>query len=211
MSAQPGEQASTIWEAYDGWLRRATSVITDSADALNAINVFPVADADTGSNLKLTMTGIAQAVPSLEPASLDAAVQAAVLCAHGNSGAIVAEMFVSVCRALQHHLPGLQSMPSGTLVATLLRLAAVAARRAVARPVAGTILTVADDAARAAEEAAGRQPGNAVAVVQAAQDGARESLDFDTDETDEPRTIVMRGYGPRWADAPELDAAGGTN
>ena len=88
-----------LWDAYDGWLRRATSVISDSADALNAINVFPVPDADTGSNLKLTLTGIANAVPELEQTSLDAAVQAAVLCAHGNSGAIVAEMFVSLCRA----------------------------------------------------------------------------------------------------------------
>ena len=49
-----------LWDAYDGWLRRATSVISDSADALNAINVFPVPDADTGSNLKLTLTGIAR-------------------------------------------------------------------------------------------------------------------------------------------------------
>lgn len=48
-------------------------------------------------------------------------------------------------------------------------------------------------------------------VPNAGPDGANESLDFDTDDTDEPRTIVMRGYGPRWADAPELDAAGGTN
>ncbi|MFC9773215.1 MULTISPECIES: tRNA (adenosine(37)-N6)-threonylcarbamoyltransferase complex ATPase subunit type 1 TsaE [unclassified Pseudarthrobacter] len=48
-------------------------------------------------------------------------------------------------------------------------------------------------------------------AANAGQDGARGSLDFDTDETDEPRTIVMRGYGPRWADAPDLDAAGGTN
>ena len=165
-----------LWDAYDGWLRRATSVISDSADALNAINVFPVPDADTGSNLKLTLTGIADAVPELEQTSLDAAVQAAVLCAHGNSGAIVAEMFVSLCRAFEHDLPGLRSMPHGTLAATLLRLAAVAARRAVARPVAGTILTVADDAAWAAEEVAGRQPGDALAVVQAARVGARESL-----------------------------------
>jgi len=165
-----------LWDAYDGWLRRATSVISDSADALNAINVFPVPDADTGSNLKLTLTGIADAVPELEQTSLDAAVQAAVLCAHGNSGAIVAEMFVSLCRAFEHDLPGLRSMPPGTLAATLLRLAAVAARRAVARPVAGTILTVADDAAWAAEKVAGRQPGDALAVVQAARRGARESL-----------------------------------
>jgi DAK2 domain fusion protein YloV len=165
-----------LWDAYDGSLRRATSVISDSADALNAINVFPVPDADTGSNLKLTLTGIADAVPELEQTSLDAAVQAAVLCAHGNSGAIVAEMFVSLCRAFEHDLPSLRSMPSGTLAATLLRLAAVAARRAVAQPVAGTILTVADDAAWAAEEVAARQPGDALAVVQAAREGARESL-----------------------------------
>jgi dihydroxyacetone kinase-like predicted kinase len=157
VSTRLGEQAPTLWAGYDGWLRRATSVISDSAAALNAMNVFPVADADTGSNLKLTLTGITHAVPRVEQASLDSAVQAAVLCAHGNSGAIVAEMLVSVCRALEYDLPALQSMPRGTMVATLLRLAAVAARRAVARPVAGTILTVADDAASAAE-AVGRQP-----------------------------------------------------
>jgi uncharacterized protein len=176
VSAQLGEQASTLWAAYDSWLRRASSVIGESADALNAMNVFPVPDLDTGSNLKLTMAGIAQTVPNLEPASLDAAVQAAILCAHGNSGAIVAEMFVSVCRVLQHDARGMQSLPPGTLVATLLRLAAVAARRAVARPVAGTILTVANDAASAAEKLAGRRPEDALAVVQAAQTGARESL-----------------------------------
>lgn len=176
MSAQLGEQAPTLWAACDGWLRRATSVLSDSVDALNAMNVFPVADADTGSNLKLTLNGIAQAVPRIEQTSLDSAVQAAVLCAHGNSGAIVAEMLVSVCRALEYDLPSLRSMPRGTMVATLLGLAAVAARRAVARPVAGTILTVADDAADAAEAAASNQPEDALAVAEAAQHGARDSL-----------------------------------
>jgi uncharacterized protein len=176
VSAQLEEQAPTLWAACDAWLRRATSVISDSADALNAMNVFPVPDADTGSNLKLTMTGIAGAVPNLEQSSLDVAVQAAVLGAHGNSGAIVAEMFVSVCRALVHDLNRLQSMPPGRLAATLLRLAAEAARLAVARPVAGTILTVADDTASAAEAAARSQAGNALAVVQAAQRGAHDSL-----------------------------------
>ncbi len=171
-----GAQAPTLWETYDAWLRRATSIIGDSADALNAINVFPVPDADTGSNLKLTMTGISEAVPNLEPASLDSAVQAAILCAHGNSGAIVAEMFVSVCRTLEYDLPALQAMPAGTLIATLLRSAAVAARRAVARPVAGTILTVADEAANAAEEAAVSHPDDALAVVRAAQRSAHASL-----------------------------------
>ena len=176
MSARLGEQAPTLWAAYDSWLRRATRVISDSAAALNGMNVFPVADADTGSNLKLTLTGITHAVPQVERASLDAAVQAAVLCAHGNSGAIVAEMLVSVCRALEYDLPALQSLPRGTMVATLLRLAAVAARRAVARPVAGTILTVADDAASAAEAVARSHPEDALAVAEAAQRAAWTSL-----------------------------------
>ncbi|ACL40570.1 protein of unknown function UPF0079 [Pseudarthrobacter chlorophenolicus A6] len=51
----------------------------------------------------------------------------------------------------------------------------------------------------------------AAAAMDGGPDGGNGSLDFDTDDTDEPRTIVMRGYGPRWADAPELDAAGGIN
>ena len=40
-----------MWDVYDAWLRRATTIIAESADALNAMNVFPVSDADTGSNL----------------------------------------------------------------------------------------------------------------------------------------------------------------
>jgi DAK2 domain fusion protein YloV len=176
VSARLGDQAPTLWDVFDAWLRRANSVISDSADALNAINVFPVPDADTGSNLKLTFTGISHAVHTLDQASLDSAVQAAILCAHGNSGAIVAEMFVSVCRTLEYDLQTLQALPRGTFIATLLRSAAVAARRAVARPVAGTILTVADEGASAAERAALSHPADALAVVQAAQFRANESL-----------------------------------
>ena len=176
------EQPPMLWEAYDGWLRRATTVIGDSADALNAINVFPVPDADTGSNLKLTMAGISEAIPNLDLTTLDAAVQAAILAAHGNSGAIVAEMFVSVCRTLEYDLPALLPMPHGTLIATLLRSAAVAARRAVARPVAGTILTVADESANAAEEAATNDSHDPLAVVRAAQRGAREALTRTTEQ-----------------------------
>jgi fatty acid kinase len=176
VSARLGGRVSTLWEAYDAWLRRATSIIGESADALNAINVFPVPDADTGSNLKLTLTGISDAVGNLEHATADSAVQAAILCAHGNSGAIVAEMFVSVCRTMENDLHALHAMPPGHLIATLLRSAAVAARRAVARPVAGTILTVADEAANAAEAAALGHPDDALAAVRAAQRRAHESL-----------------------------------
>ena len=139
-----------VWEIFDAWLRRASAVIGESTDALNALNVFPISDADTGSNLKLTLAGIARAVSDVNRASVDAVVQAAILSAHGNSGAIVAEMFSSVCRSLEHPSVGMAAGSPGDRVALVLRTVADAARRAVARPVAGTILTVAADAARAA-------------------------------------------------------------
>jgi len=176
VSAPTEQQVPSVWDAYDAWLRRATTIIAGSADALNAMNVFPISDADTGSNLKLTLAGIAQAVPDVNRGSLDAIVQAAILSAHGNSGAILAEMFTSVCRALEHDRSRLHSTPPGALIAVLLRTVAVAARRAVARPVAGTILTVADAAAAAAEDALGSHLDNALTVAEAAQQGAHEAL-----------------------------------
>jgi DAK2 domain fusion protein YloV len=176
VSAPVGQATPTLWGVYDHWLRRATVIISESADALNVMNVFPVSDSDTGSNLKLTLAGIAQAVPDVNRASLDAIVQAAILSAHGNSGAILAEMFTSVCRALEQRRAQLRSAPAGELVAVLLRTVAKAARRAVARPVAGTILTVADAAADAAEEALPDQLTDALGVARRAQRGAREAL-----------------------------------
>src|SRR4051794_40925637 len=86
---------SGVWPVFDAWLRRASEVIGESAEALDALNVFPISDADTGSNLRLTLAGIARAVPDVNRASADALVQAAILSAHGSSGAIVAEMFSS--------------------------------------------------------------------------------------------------------------------
>ncbi len=171
-----------LWHVCRAWLRRATEVISASAPALDAMNVFPVSDADTGSNLELTIAGIARALPALEPGiddavpDLDGLVHAAILSAHGNSGAILAEMFTSVCRSLEHEQPGLRTAEPGALLAVLLRTVATAARRAVARPVAGTILSVADDTASAAEQSAARNPEDPLAVALAAQAGAWESL-----------------------------------
>jgi len=157
------------------WLRRSTEVIAQSAEALNTLNVFPVSDADTGSNLRLTLLGVGDVVRRLPNPNLDDVVQAAILSAHGNSGAIVAEMFTSVCRALQR-TSACSPTPPGEMVARLFRTVAAAATQAVARPVGGTILTVADEAARAAEGAAGKWPDDALAVAMAAQQGARAAL-----------------------------------
>ena len=69
-------------------------------------------------------------------------VRAAVLSAHGNSGAIVAEMIISLSRALERSGLIVPTEPERGL-AQVLKTVAVAGRRAVARPVEGTILTVA--------------------------------------------------------------------
>ena len=172
-----------LWDACDAWLRRAEEIISDSADALNILNVFPVSDADTGSNLKLTLRGIAQAVPSFDRSTLDAVVQAAILSAHGNSGAILAEMVTSLCRTLEQQ-PADTASPPGAMVAVLMRRVATAATQAVARPVAGTILTVADEAAGAAERAARHTPGSALDVAAAAQQSARAALLRTTSQLD---------------------------
>jgi DAK2 domain fusion protein YloV len=173
-----------LWDACDAWLRRAEEIISASADALNTLNVFPVSDADTGSNLKLTLRGIAQAVQSFDRTNLDWVVQAAILSAHGNSGAILAEMVTSVCRTLEHKRDDTAALPPGVRVAVLMRRVATAATQAVARPVAGTILTVADGAAEAAERAAGKDSGDGLAVAVAAQQGAYEALLRTPDQLD---------------------------
>lgn len=178
--ADPAEsvtQPAGLWVVGDAWLRRAEQVITASCDALNAMNVFPVSDADTGSNLTLTLQGVAAAVPMLGPDRMDDLVHAAILSAHGNSGAIVAEMLTSVCRSLQSQPGGLHGLAAGEGMATLLRTVSDAATQAVARPVAGTILTVAAKAADAALLAAVERPGDALAVAHAARQGAEEALE----------------------------------
>ena len=184
------DRVGLVWQALTVWLRRARTIIADSAPALNAMNVFPVSDSDTGTNVDLTLSGLSKALPAQDKSTvnhsppgapkvgrqLDALVSAAILSAHGNCGAIVAEMFTSVCRTFQHGYPQLRSMSRGSLIGVLLRTASTAANRAVARPVAGTILTVAEKAAEAAESAALSNVNDALAVAKVAQSAARAAL-----------------------------------
>ena len=212
-----------IWRLCLTWLERSAEVITASAAGLNAINVFPVADSDTGTNLQQTLTGIiahlsgeavddgwttelvtgqgapvggaGQGAPAGddEPSPADLVVRAAVLSAHGNSGAIVAEMIISLSRALERSGLIVPTEPERGL-AQVLKTVAAAGRRAVARPVEGTILTVATAAAAAAEQAvadgvADRLAGDpavgisrVLAVAEVARTAAAESLLRTTEE-----------------------------
>ena len=171
----PGAQPS-LWQLGDAWLRRAAQVIADSADALNAMNVFPISDADTGSNLKLTIGGIASSVTRFQRASLDDVVQAAILVRPR-------QLRGDRRRDVHQRLPCAgRTRTAGDTAAGRGRGRAApdvsdAANQAVAEPVLGTILTVADEAAGAAAARPTRRSSQEpLAVAIAAQRGAHEAL-----------------------------------
>ncbi|NUO99098.1 MAG: DAK2 domain-containing protein [Nonomuraea sp.] len=132
------------------WARLAADALGGARTEIDALNVFPVADGDTGTNLHLTMLSAAEAVESL-PDDVDAAVvwqtlaYGALVGAHGNSGVIVSQALRGLAEVLKDG-PDLRK--------GLLR-AATLAREAVARPVEGTVLTVLESAARAVQDVEG--------------------------------------------------------
>lgn len=138
-------------------LRRALLAAADYVSAhsaeLDRINLFPVADGDTGTNLSLTMRSVADAVRPMESGSVgevaNAAAEACVLGARGNSGMLVAHFLLGFSRSLGRRLrAGTQE------IAAALEAASDSLTRAVERPVEGTILTVAREAAQAARRRA---------------------------------------------------------
>lgn len=142
-----------------GWLARAVPALEAARERIDAVNVFPVPDGDTGTNVLLTVRGAADEVvaagPGADgPAVLRALARGALLSARGNSGVI-----------LSRYLGGLVAAGSAPLPEAL-RQAAVAARSAVPEPQDGTVLTVAAVVAEAAGAAHG--PGADDAAVLAA-------------------------------------------
>jgi len=164
-------------EAMDGdavrrWCRLAADALTQTRAAIDALNVFPVPDADTGTNLQLTLLSAADAAEAVPAGSRhgdvwQAAAHGALLGACGNSGVIVSQLLRGLAE-----ICGPAARCDGEVVARALAHAAAAARAAVRRPVEGTVLTVADAAALAASGSC----GSLTTAVAAAAAGAREAL-----------------------------------
>nr|WP_245240488.1 DAK2 domain-containing protein [Streptomyces spiramenti] len=139
------------------WCRYALDDLGQARESIDAINVYPVADGDTGTNLYLTVESATQAVEAAaggDPTLAEVAhsmAHGALIGAHGNSGTILAELL----RGIAHVLAENEGPVRPADLARALRAASDAAYRAVARPMEGTILTVAAAAALAAEGAAG--------------------------------------------------------
>lgn len=143
-------------------LSAAATWLDGHKESVDALNVFPVPDGDTGGNMSQTLSAAAreaQASPSHAVGEIaERASYGALMGARGNSGVILSQLLRGFSRALK----GKKDMTAVDLAAAL-TAAAETAGRAVMKPVEGTILTVARDAAAAAVVSAER--GDRLVVV----------------------------------------------
>ncbi|WP_327671740.1 MULTISPECIES: DAK2 domain-containing protein [unclassified Streptomyces] len=176
--------------AVRAWCSLALEALGRDRAEIDAINVYPVADGDTGTNLYLTLESAHQAVEAVfagleagpEPAApalpevMRAMAHGALIGARGNSGTILAQLLRGMAQVLAGGGDGEGDHAAGA-DADALRLAlgraAESAREAVAHPVEGTVLTVATAAAAAASGVG----GDCRDVVRAAYEGACVALD----------------------------------
>ncbi|MGX1224746.1 DAK2 domain-containing protein [Streptomyces ambofaciens] len=177
------------------WCGLSLRALGRAREEIDAINVYPVADGDTGTNLYLTVESAVAAVeavfaahevderprgtgeapphaddgPSLADA-VGAMAHGALIGARGNSGTILAQLLRGMAQVLTAR--GDSAHTEGPGLRLALRHAAASARQAVAHPVEGTVLTVAS----AAADAADGTEGDCAEVARAAYEGARAAL-----------------------------------
>jgi DAK2 domain fusion protein YloV len=162
--------------AVGQWCRAAVAALSAARGRIDDLNVFPVPDGDTGTNLLATAQAAAAALDEAGEGGTGSAwallARGGVLGARGNSGTILAQLW----RGLADQLAG-QPPADGPTFAAALQKAADTAYGAVADPEEGTFLTVARAGAEAAVAAvvAGRTALGE--VVRAAADGARAALE----------------------------------
>lgn len=164
-AALDGRELRAMIESAAAWLER-------NAEAVNAINVFPVPDGDTGTNMAMTMRATVDAAAGAETVGevIHAMARGALMGARGNSGVILSQYVRGLAGTLD-----LCTEVGGAELAGALSSAAATARGAVGNPVEGTILTVAADAAHAARQAAERT-ADILPVMEAAVAGANAAV-----------------------------------
>ncbi|MEH3034099.1 MAG: DAK2 domain-containing protein [Aeromicrobium erythreum] len=161
--------------AFRAWTRACADALSAARAEIDALNVFPVPDADTGTNAYLTFAAGASAVAELDedaafPDLVRTYTTALLTGAKGNTGVICSQLVRAVFRDL-----ALADEVDATAVARAFRVASQAADDAVGEPVEGTILTVARAAAEGAEQARDDGADGRSAFAQAA-DAARSAL-----------------------------------
>lgn len=161
----------------------ASSLIHHHRDRINALNVFPVPDGDTGTNMALTMRGALDALDVLGPDATASDVAGrlaygALMGARGNSGVILSQILRGFANGI-----GEAREVGGRDLAKALDGATETAYNAVMRPVEGTMLTVIREGAVAAKHASEHTP-SMIDVLRAAHDGAQAALERTPDQLD---------------------------
>nr|WP_245186965.1 DAK2 domain-containing protein [Enterococcus larvae] len=145
-----------------------------NAEYVNSLNVFPVPDGDTGTNMNLSMTSGAKAVAdstSEKVGELATALSKGLLMgARGNSGVILSQLF----RGFSKQIPDVTTLNAKDLAAAFTH-GVETAYKAVMKPVEGTILTVSREAARTGERKA-KETDDCVEVMEAVVKGAKRAL-----------------------------------
>lgn len=159
---------------FQGMVQAASTRLNKQAEYVNSLNVFPVPDGDTGTNMGMTITNGAKEVAD-KPASTVGEVgqilsKGLLMGARGNSGVITSQLFRGFAQAIK----GKDELGGKDLAAAFQSGVAVA-YKAVMKPVEGTILTVSRGAAAAALKKA-ETTDDAVEVMRAALNGANRAL-----------------------------------
>jgi len=168
MSSIAGQDLRDMFSAATTWLEKS------SAD-IDALNVFPVPDGDTGTNMMLTMRSTMEEAfraPDHSAAGVaHAMARGALMGARGNSGVILSQIW----RGLAQGLEDKDSFNAADLAAALQQSAQIA-YKGVSNPVEGTMLTVIKDAAAAAQAQVDAGNEDIISVLEATVDTAAESV-----------------------------------
>ncbi len=156
-------------------LAAATSWLEKSAADIDALNVFPVPDGDTGTNMLLTMRSAieeAYRAPDLSASAVAQAIaKGALMGARGNSGVILSQIWRGLAQGLAE-----KDSFTGSDLADALQQSSTMAYKGLSNPVEGTILTVVREAASVAQAQASSGNDNLQSVLEAAVDAASESV-----------------------------------
>lgn len=154
--------------AAKGWLEKSTSDI-------DALNVFPVPDGDTGTNMLLTLNSTLDEMARCQDHQLNSIAQCmargSLMGARGNSGVILSQ----ILRGLAQQL-GAKETFNGLDIALALGEGAKLAYKSISQPVEGTMLTVIRETATAAQQASNSNHGSLLPVLETAVKAARDSV-----------------------------------
>ena len=152
------------------------AMLEQNKAAIDAMNVFPVPDGDTGTNMSMTMQRAVAEINACDEATAEkisaAASLGALKGARGNSGVILSQIF----RGISQSLKGKGDLVTSKMLAEAMTAGTNAAYKAVMRPKEGTMLTVSRYMAEYAQKAAHNRNNDAYAVLEAMLEGGETAL-----------------------------------